>query len=215
MRVVGDYSEEGYALIQEIFPCEVTSAFLAQLKDDLGPGAIPISGAAEFSNLLKRPAFEIYGHHYPSMLFFLWALTPVVSGIVGRELLPTYDYLRIYREGDVCRVHHDRPACEHSLSLTLDYSDGVPWNLEVERPTTRPSSAVEDGFGTNSFASLEMNIGDAVLYQGVNHRHGRLNPNPNQWSVHVFLHWVDRNGPNRGHAFDGRVPPSSVSFAFA
>lgn len=215
MRVVGDYQKQGYALVQELFPREVTSAFLAQLKADIGPGALPLSRVTEFPNLLARPAFEVYGHHYPSMLFFLWALTPVVRDIVGRELLPTYDYLRIYREGDVCRIHHDRPACEHSLSLTLDYSDGVPWNLEVEKPATKPSSKVEDDFGPEAYASLAMKVGDAVLYHGVNHRHGRLKPNPNGWSVHLFLHWVDRHGPHRDHAFDGRVPPSNISFAFA
>jgi hypothetical protein len=37
-----------------------------------------------------------------------------------------------------------------------------------------------------------MNVGDAVLYRGVNHRHGRLRPNPNAWSANLFLHWIDR-----------------------
>ena len=40
-----------------------------------------------------------------------------------------------------------------------------------------------------------MEVGDAVLYQGVNYAHGRITPNPNAWSAHLFLHFVDRNGP--------------------
>jgi hypothetical protein len=47
-----------------------------------------------------------------------------------------------------------------------------------------------------------MSAGDAVMYRGVNHRHGRLDPNPNSWSAHLFLHWVDPNGPYADHAFD-------------
>jgi hypothetical protein len=149
------------------------------------------------------------------MTTFLWGLTPIVSQVVGRDLLPTYDYLRIYREGDICRVHHDRPSCEHSLSLTLDYSDGVPWNLDLGQKESTPSAKVDEDFGGEPFCSMKMEVGDAVLYRGVNHRHGRLSPNPNGWSVHLFLHWVDRSGPYRDHAFDGRIHGSETRFTFA
>jgi hypothetical protein len=59
-----------------------------------------------------------------------------------------------------------------------------------------------------------MNVGDAVLYQGVNHRHGRLSPNPNGWSVHLFLHWVDRDGPYRDQAYDGQMANAKANFDF-
>jgi len=214
MRVVGSYHEQGYALIERLIPAEVAQAFLAGFKNDLGPGAIPLSQVSSFPNLLTRPALEVYGRHYPPMLSFLWGLTPVISEIVGKDLLPTYDYLRIYREGDICRVHYDRPSCEHSVSLTLDYSDGVSWNLDVGHEDSSPSSSVDEDFGAEEFTSVPMQVGDAVLYRGVNHRHGRLNPNPNAWSAHLFLHWVDRDGPYRNHAFDGASAPK-VNFEFA
>ncbi|MFL6862205.1 MAG: hypothetical protein ACJ8DZ_04325 [Allosphingosinicella sp.] len=215
MDVVGNYAEEGYALIRGLVPREVAQAFLQGLKQDIGPGAIPLSRVAQFPNLLKRPAFEVYGHHYPPMLWFLWGLTPIVASIVGRELLPTYDYFRLYRKDDVCRVHFDRPSCEHSLSLTLGYSDGRPWPLDVGKARQDPSSKVEEDFGGEPCSALEMEVGDAVLYQGVHHRHGRVTPNPNAWSAHLFLHWVDRGGPYRDQAFDGQLAPAPVGFAFA
>ena len=211
--MVGDYRRDGYALVRGLITPEVAAAFLAALKQDMGEAPIPLSRVTQHVNLLKRPAFEAYGHFYPPMLFFLWGLTPVVSGIVGRELLPTYDYFRIYREGDVCRVHFDRHSCEHSLSLTLGYSDGRPWNLDLGRTRQEPSAKVDEDFGEEAFSSLAMNVGDAVLYQGVHHRHGRVTANPNRWSAHLFLHWVDRDGPYRDHAFDGRAP-SPVDFRF-
>jgi hypothetical protein len=214
MRVLGSYHDDGYAHLQGLVPPEVAQAFLQGLKADLGPDAIPLSRVTEYPNLLKRPAFEVYGHHYKPMLFFLWGLTPTMSEIVGRELLPTYDYFRIYREGDTCRVHSDRHSCEHSLSLTLDYSDGAVWDLEVEKRRSEPSAKVDEDFGSEAFTSIPMKVGDAVLYQGVNHRHGRISPNPNAWSAHLFLHWVDREGPYRGHAFDGQMKPAPVDFSF-
>ena len=215
MRVLGDYHRDGYAHLQGLIPAEVAQAFLQELKRDIGPGAIKLTGVTNHPNLLRRAAFEVYGHHYRPMLYFLWGLTPIVSSIVGRDLLPTYDYFRIYREGDVCRVHSDRYSCEHSLSLTLDYSDGEVWDLEIGQQHSEPSARVEEDFGSEPYASISMGVGDAVLYRGVNHRHGRVTPNPNGWSAHLFLHWVDREGSYREHAFDGNVTSAPVNFSFS
>jgi hypothetical protein len=215
MKVIGDYGAQGYAHVEGLLAPEVARAFLGALKADLGPNAIPLSGIRDYPNLLSRPAFELYGYRYPPMLFFLWGLTPIVSELVGRKLLPSYDYFRIYREGDVCRVHYDRPSCEHSLSLTLDYSDGVEWPLDVGKAQSEPSARVEENFGEEQFASIAMKVGDAVLYNGVHHRHGRIAPNPNAWSAHLFLHWVDAEGPYRDHAFDRQKQPASINFEFA
>lgn len=215
MKILGSYADDGYAHLQGLVPVEIAQAFLQRLKDDIGPAPIPLSRTPSYVNLLKRPAFEAYGHHYTPMLYFLWGLTPIMEQIVGRELLPTYDYLRIYRHGDVCRVHSDRYSCEHSLSLTLGYSDGRPWALEVETERSEPSSKVDEHFGAIPRSSVAMQVGDAVLYQGVHHRHGRTVPNPNRWSAHLFLHWVDRAGPYRDHAFDGQIKPAPVDFSFS
>ena len=57
-----------------------------------------------------------------------------------------------------------------------------------------------------------MAVGDAVLYQGVHHHHGRTTPNPNRWSAHLFLHWVERDGPYADHAFDQQALPAHVDF---
>ena len=215
MRVIGNYHDDGYAHVEGLISPDVAQAFLKGLKEDMGPGAIPLSRAGDHPNLLKRPAFELYGHHYKPMLYFLWGLTPIVSEILGLDLLPTYDYFRIYREGDICRVHSDRYSCEHSLSLTLDYSDGEPWDLQVEKARSDPSAKVDEDFGTEDFASIAMAVGDGVLYQGVNHRHGRTKPNPNGWSAHLFLHWVERGGPHHDHAFDRRLSGGDVNFTFS
>lgn len=215
MKVLGSYHDSGYAHLEGLIPAEVAQAFLQGLKQDMGPGAIPLSRVADHVNLLTRPAFELYGHHYKPMLYFLWGLTPMMSEIVGRALLPTYDYLRIYRAGDICRVHSDRYSCEHSLSLTLGYSDDKPWDLQVEKRRTEPTAAVAEDFASEDHASIPMQIGDAVLYQGVHHRHGRVTPNPNTWSAHLFLHWVDREGPYRDQAFDGQIEPAKADFSFA
>ena len=212
MTMQTDYLEKGYTLIPGLIPAEVANAFLHQLKTALDLKGVPLHALAQSSNLLKREAAELNANQYAPMAAFLWGLTPTMQHLTGLDLLPTYSYMRIYREGDICRVHSDRYACEHSLSLTLDYSDGVVWELDVDPRHVEPGPQVDDAFGSTDFVSLPMEPGDAVLYQGVHRRHGRTKPNPNAWSAHLFLHWVDRNGPYSAHAFDGQPPPSAVNF---
>lgn len=213
--VHGDYDRDGYARIEGLIPREVANAFLRVLKNDLDRSGASLSALGRQSPILKREAFELYSHDYPPMQTLLFGLTPTIARIADRDLLPTYCYFRIYREGDICRVHSDRPSCEHSVSLTLDYSDGVPWNLEVGAERLSEPPPPTDDFEGAPFRSLEMQPGDAVLYKGVHHSHGRITPNPNGWSAHLFLHWVDRDGRFAGHAFDGReISAMPVNFSF-
>ena len=215
MEVSGDYNDLGYLHVKELIPIEVARAFLCALREDLGPEPIDLRDVTKFGAQLRRPAFEIYGHQYRPMNFFLWALTPTISRLAGRDLLPTYNYFRIYREDDICRVHSDRPSCEHSVSLTLDYSDGEIWDLQVAREATPRGQPLSEHFGEASFSSVGMNVGDAVLYQGTHHRHGRIRGNPNTWSAHLFLHFVERGGPYEEYAFDKKLAPKPVNFTFA
>ena len=195
------YRTDGYVLLERLFPPVVLAAFRSRLQQDLN-----LMGSRDFvrsNNLLTKPSIEVYSLEYPPMAAFLWGLTPRIAQVAGCELMPSYAYFRIYQQGDVCRVHSDRPACEHSLSLTVELGDKVPWALSFEkRHLNQPLAAVDPDFGEQEFASIEMNAGDAVMYRGVNHRHGRLQPNPNSWSAHMFLHWVDAAGPYANHAFD-------------
>jgi len=214
MDVTGDYDGSGYLHVRELIPPEVARAIVASIKQGLGPEALELSSITQHQAQLKRPAFNIYGYDFWPMIFFLWGLTPTISKLVKRELLPAYDYFRIYREGDVCRVHSDRESCEHSVSLTLDYSDGEVWDLQVGRRALANPEPMSDDFGSDDFSSVGMKVGDAVVYRGVQHRHGRVTPNPNAWSAHLFLHYVERGGPFEGHAFDRKIDLKPVNFTF-
>jgi hypothetical protein len=41
-----------------------------------------------------------------------------------------------------------------------------------------------------------------------------MEPNPNRWSAHLFLHWVERDGPYAEHAFEGADPEGAVKVNF-
>ena len=214
MEVAGNYHEQGYAHLRGLISPEIARAFLNTLKQEIASAPIALSRATEHPAVLRRPAYEVDGSAWKPMSFFLWGLTPTMTELIGRELLPSYSYLRIYREGDVCFVHSDRPASEHGLSLTLDYSDGVIWDIEVARDPTETLYPLSPDFGSGTYSTISMEIGDALLYQGSRHAHGRIKPNPNGWSAHLFMFWVDRDGPHRDHAFDGKVSLEAANFRF-
>jgi hypothetical protein len=206
------YYRDGYVHLNAFIPPEVGRGFLARMIADLARQGITFDKLEKSQDLLIRPAAEIYGFHYPPMATMHWGMTPAVAALTDKDLLPTYAYFRLYRKGDRCKVHGDRPACEHSLSLTLDYSDGAVWPLDVaHQPIVKPYQRADDTFRADEpFGSASMKAGDAVLYQGVTHHHGRITPNPNAWSAHLFLHWVERGGPHAASAFDGNQPPERI-----
>ena len=166
----------------------------------------------------EKPAYELYGYRWWPMTSFQWGLTQYIETIVGKPLVPTYSFFRSYQHGDICRIHADRAACEHSMSLTLGYGNDKAWSLSVEDEALPPKKWFNSGqdadYGGNSYTNFPMNPGDAVLYKGIIHRHGRLKPNPNRWSAHMFLHWVERDGPYIKEAYDGNTLHPHSEFVF-
>jgi hypothetical protein len=197
-----DYRTNGYVLLDQFFSPVVVNIFHSKLQADLNLRGDP--AFVSRTPLLTKPALEVYSRRYAPMATFHWGLTPAAAAIAGCDLVPTYAYFRVYQQDDVCLVHADRGACEHSMSLTIELADERPWALCVGKDQiglatrrTEPNFELDE-----AFAELPMRAGDAVMYQGVNHRHGRVEPNPNRWSAHLFLHWVDANGQYADHAFD-------------
>jgi hypothetical protein len=99
-----------------------------------------------------------------------------ISAQTGIDVIPTYDYSRIYYKGHELVKHRDRPACEVSVTVNLCNKGGT-WDFHW------------DG------GSVAMNEGDGVVYPGMEVCHWRL-PNPAEMTHQVFLHYVDANGPH-------------------
>jgi hypothetical protein len=202
MRIEGDYNEDGYATIRGLIPPEVASNLFKQLQIDLAAAGKSFETFAKLNNISRHESVDISGHFYRPLTTFLWGMTPIISELTGADVLPSYDYFRIYQKDDICRVHSDRPSCEHSVSLTLAYSDGLPWPLEVGSTRVSGEGPYFENFGDEPSSAIEMQPGDAVLYRGSELRHGRTQPNPNRWSAHLFLFWVERGGEFEQNAFD-------------
>lgn len=212
------YHRDGYAHLRAMAEPEVARALIGIIRRDMTARPETLQRMLSKPSVNTKPAYEIYGYRYAPIMGFHWGLTSRMCEVTGRRLVPTYAFFRVYQSGDVCTVHSDRPSCEHSLSMPLAYSDGIVWDFEIGRNyyelETASNIPVADDFQQESYSTVMLNPGDAILYKGVNYRHGRVKPNPNRWSAHLFLHWVDTEGPYKEWAFDRQVMPPVGDFPF-
>ena len=132
----------------------------------------------------------IYGD--PAFDTLLASFAEPLGKAIGKTLLPTYSYARIYRPGDILKKHKDRPACEISTTLTLGYDASQPWPIYF--------SSDDD----TQEVSVSMEPGEMAAYKGTEMLHWRK-PFKGNWHVQVFLHYVDANGPYADQANDGRT----------
>lgn len=116
-------------------------------------------------------------------------LWPVMEQIVGKPLIPTYSYARLYSNGDVLTKHKDRPACEVSITIQLGRSHHYAWPIFME--------------GTR----FDLGEGDGVIYPGCAAEHWRdvCDGPEGYYSGQAFMHFVHRDGPYAAEAGDATV----------
>jgi len=126
-------------------------------------------------------------YNFKPFLELLCEKTAQVSSLIEEAALPTYTYARIYKNGEVLKRHRDRPACE--ISLTVHIGGDAPWDISVQKPNGEE-------------VSLNLSVGDAMLYLGCTADHWRNQPYSGQNYSQIFLHYVRSNGPNSWAYFD-------------
>ena len=120
-------------------------------------------------------------------------LTPHMEKASGLKLFPTYSYARLYNnQGEELEVHRDRPSCEISATITLDF-EGDVWPIYMG-----------DSEDKSNATEIKMDIGDAVMYRGCDIYHWREIYKEGKWQAQVFLHYVDQNGPHAEWKYDKR-----------
>ena len=184
------FKENGYVLIKNVLSSEfcklATQYALFERMNDVNDkhlecvtGQIPGTHSVYSDSLMET---------------FLLFLKPVAEKHSDLSLIPTYSYYRIYKPGDILHPHKDRPSCEISMTLTLDY-----YYYDVDKDYKWPLIM--------NNKSIVIESGDAVLYRGCDHEHERkkLDAGENSFHVQVFLHYVDANGPYaQQYKYDGR-----------
>jgi predicted 2-oxoglutarate/Fe(II)-dependent dioxygenase YbiX len=179
-----EFKEKGYIHLKDFLhkdSCKELANELKRLvnekktvKDEQCPKSEAVHGTVTFDKLLED-------------------LLPHFEQASGLKLFPTYSYARLYNnQGEELKVHRDRPACEISATLTLDF-EGDVWPIFM--------GANED---KSEATEVKMEIGDAVMYRGCDIYHWREAYKEGKWQAQVFLHYVDQNGPYAEWKYDKR-----------
>jgi hypothetical protein len=127
----------------------------------------------------------------PAMETMLLHLHSLMEAHTGLALEPTYSFYRVYRPDDELVTHKDRPSCEISCTLCInyDYADAdYSWPIFM------------DG------NKVILNPGDLVIYRGcdLSHWRDKFIGVDTDWHIQGFFHYVDKNGPNADWKFDKR-----------
>jgi hypothetical protein len=184
MDTVLEFKEKGYVHLKDFLhkdSCKELSKELKRLvdekktvKDEQCPKSEAIHGTVTFDKLLED-------------------LTPHFEMASGLKLFPTYSYARLYNSQDEeLKIHRDRPACEISATLTLDF-EGDVWPIFMGNNEDKANAT-----------EVKMEIGDAVMYRGCDIYHWREAYKEGKWQAQVFLHYVDQNGPHAEWKYDKR-----------
>ena len=219
----GSYSENGFEFFDRLIEPSLLKSLLNMIVQVGGNSPTTFRGITRSSNLTNKKVYELDSANFVPLDTMIWGITPFIAERVGKPLLPTKSTFRVYQKGDICRIHCDNSISEHGLSMMIGNSDNKPWGLSVGhefiadpmkwRDTGKTVPSTED-YGEDPYSTCDMSPGDAVLYQGNNRRHGRLDPNPNRWSAHLFMFWVDRDGPNKSEVIDERQNLPNPDYTF-
>lgn len=138
------------------------------------------SGQGDLNNIQTALAPSFYSDDV--MDTFLEMKLPLMEKETNLKLFKTYAYWRYYIWGSELPDHTDRKACEISVTANID-SCGRGWPIHMNEEW------------------INIHVGDAVIYLGCEVNHGRKKFE-GDFCAQVFMHYVDRYGPNAIQAND-------------
>lgn len=118
---------------------------------------------------------------------------PLVEEYLNKTLNTTYVYWRYYGYGSKLDMHTDRPSCEWSITACVNKTDDWPLIIKGE--------------------TVELGIGDALVYNGVADRHGRPGTYQGDGMAQIFMHYVDANGRFAHHSNDEYLKQTGSNYS--
>lgn len=169
------FAREGFAMLDSLLPANEVAELGRYYQSLAAEGFLQLDD--------DRGSRRHVAHSHPVADFWHRQLNARVSHLVGRATKPSYSFVSLYLEGGELKWHVDRPPCEYTITLLLDYAplddaDRSPWALTVR---------ARDG----SNRDIYQRVGDALIFQGreLKHRRGVL-PEGHR-SASLLFHFVD------------------------
>lgn len=120
-------------------------------------------------------------HDDPRFTALQQTVTDLVSENVGESVEPCYNFLSLYNNLGVCKIHMDAPNAKWTFDLCVEQSEIWPIYFSQVRPWPEAFECI-DGQDwqqlirddvDNEFTEYRMNEGDAVIFGGSSQWHYR------------------------------------------
>jgi hypothetical protein len=212
------FMEKGYVVLRKFIPQEVIDMTMDVWKtiehNEQVHDSVFILEEDIINESPPESLFKSHGAHTSPMGVMMHNyLTKRLSEVIDLTLKETYTYTRKYDRGAYLTAHTDRPSCEVSSTICLDYKsdDGSPWKIWVKNDDNYVQK--EDGSAFDhqeivdmsqsvplrerkkdpSMKCITLEVGDLLLYQGPNVIHWR-DTFVGDYSYHMFCHWFNEMG---------------------
>lgn len=176
------FGREGHAILKNLLPAEHVAELGRYFE------ALATQG---FLSCDDRDGMRRFtAHNHPVARFWHDQLNERVSQLAGRRTKPSYAFVTLYLAGGDLFWHTDRPPCEYTVALLLDYApldadDRSAWALKLKG---------RDG----KIRSLHQRIGEALIFKGRELMHGRDVLPQGHHSASLLFHFVNED-------FDGEL----------
>jgi hypothetical protein len=117
-------------------------------------------------------------------------ILPKIEEVFDKNLIPTYNYSRIYYDGSILKKHVDRYACEYSITINLYQEKGI-WPIYMKD-------------GDKEATEISLEPGDAAWYKGIEVLHWRKK-NTNGIGYQTFMHFVEKNGKHMNEVYENEI----------
>ncbi len=166
------FREKGYVPLRSLIHPFHVASLRRYYRSQLRRGAFRLGDA---NNPLRYVA-----HDESVARFFHHQLTSTVSVVAGQPVKPSYVYFASYLSGAELTKHTDRPQCEFSVTLCLDFSPEpaceTSWPIRLDTPQ-----------GT---VAVYQALGDGLVYRGTRVPHYRSALPAGRSSTSIFFHYV-------------------------
>ena len=192
------YLQDKYVVLHRLLPPAQMRAMRRFYRQYVAQGFMPFG-----DDQVNR---RYYQHNEPLAGFLHKTFAAVMSLVIGEEVIPSYVYAASYLENAVLDPHTDRPQCEFSMSLQIDYlpepeNQRSPWGLFVWQPdfaNGEPLSYFSQEFPAESQEedknpAVYLASGDGLIYKGCELIHYRYALPEGHQSTSLFFHYVPKD----------------------
>ena len=139
-------------------------------------------------------------HDHPEFTKVQLLLTDTVSDLVGEAVQPSYNFLSLYNNLGVCKVHMDAPLAKWTLDICIEQSE--PWPIHFSQRVSWPEhfEQAQDDWHSQivddpelNFQSYTLQENQAVVFCGSSQWHYRnriARTSAENYCHLLFLHYV-------------------------